>query len=305
MCPGTMCDQLELYKDCITKQLEEVDMLSSIYCSPGEMHIFDPGVISDFNEFLQYSNNENLSTLLKSQLDYNIKLDVQHGKGKTKLDVRIELPHLYPSLENAIIIVHTPLLSKNKELYLKNAIEQFINTIDKSEAYIFQVLSWLQEEVEDILKEDNKEFESNEISKEDKTEDDLVDFERLWIYSHHIKSKTKRQEIVNQSRNLHLTGFSRPGKPGIMCVEGLKECTQEFWRIIKSMRWQKISICKVESSRKAHSKINKLRRFEGFKEQLFCDDIENGDGVMNMGLFMKYLEQHNSGYMKKILFGFE
>ena len=300
-----MCDQLELYRDCITKQLEEVDMLSSIYCSPGEMHIFDPGVISDFNEFLQHPTNENLTTLLKSQLDYNIKLDMQHVKGKTKLDVRIELPHLYPSLENAIIIVHTPLLSKNKEIYLKNTIEQFINTMDKSEAYIFQVLSWLQDEIEGILKKDNKEFESTEISEDIKAENELVDFERLWIYSHHIKSKIKRQEIVNQSRNLDLTGFSRPGKPGIICVEGLKECTQEFWRIIKSMRWQKIMICKVESSRKARSKVDKLRRFEGFKEQLFCDDMENEEGVMNMGLFIKYLEQHNSGYMKKELFGFE
>lgn len=300
-----MCDQLEIYRNCITKQLEEVDMLSSIYCSPGEMHIFDPGVISDFNEFLQHPTNENLTTLLKSQLDYNIKLDMQHAKGKTKLDVRVELPHLYPSLENAIIIVHTPLLSKNKETYLKNTIEQFINTMDKSETYIYQVLSWLQDEIEGILKKDNKEFESSEISKDIKAEDELIDFERLWIYSHHIKSKTKRQEIVNQSRDLNLTGFSRPGKPGIICVEGLKECTQEFWRIIKSMRWQKIMICKVESSRKALSKVDKLRRFVGFKEQLFCDDMENEEGVMNMGLFIKYLEQHNSGYMKKELFGFE
>lgn len=64
-----MVDQLELYKDCITKQLEEVDMLSSIYCSPGEMHIFDPGVISDFNEFLQQPSQENLTQVLKSHLD--------------------------------------------------------------------------------------------------------------------------------------------------------------------------------------------------------------------------------------------
>lgn len=301
-----MVDQLELYKDCITKQLEEVDMLSSIYCSPGEMHIFDPGVISDFNEFLQQPSQENLTQVLKSHLDYNIKLELQTAQGKSKLDVRIELPHLYPALENAIVIVHTPLLSKNKELYVKKEIENFINNMDKSETYIFQVLSWLQEEIEIIIKKDNSEFETNDVNEEIKAAEELVDFERLWIYSHHIKSKTKRQEIVRQSRNLDLTGFSRPGKPGIICVEGLKECTQEFWRIIKGMHWQKITICKIEAMRKPRSKLDKLRRFEGFKEQLFCDDEEeNEGGVMNMGLFMKYLELHKSGYMKKELFGLE
>ncbi|KAM7342378.1 RWD domain-containing protein 2A [Cochliomyia hominivorax] len=295
-----MSEQLTLYKDCISKQLEEVDMLSSIYCSPGEMNIFDPGVISDFNEFLQNPTNENLTQVLKSHLDYNIKLELQTVQGKSKLDVRIELPHLYPTLENAIVIVHTPLLSKNKEAYFKQEIENFINTMDKSETYIFQVLSWLQEEIEVVIKKDASEFEANEVHDEIKAE--KADFERLWIYSHHIKSKIKRQEIVRQSKNLDLSGFCRPGKPGIICVEGLKESTQEFWRIIKSMNWQKISICKIESVRKPLDKLDKFRRFEGFKEQLFCEDEENEGSVMNMGLFMKYLELHNSGYMKKELF---
>ncbi|XP_037827418.1 RWD domain-containing protein 2A-like [Lucilia sericata] len=298
-----MVDQLELYKDCITKQLEEVDMLSSIYCSPGEMHIFDPGVISDFNEFLQQPSDENLSNLLKSQLDYSIKLDLHTPKGKTNLEVRIELPHLYPILENALVIVHTTLLSKNKESYFKNEIENFINTMDKSETYIFQVLSWIQEEIQVLMERDASEFETNDVNVEINAEEELVDFERLWIYSHHIKSKTKRQEIVKQSRNLDLTSFMRPGKPGIICVEGLKECTQEFWRIIKSMNWQKIFICTIESKRKPRVKMDELRRFTGFKEQLFCDDMENEEGVMNMGLFLKYLELHKSGYMKKELFG--
>ncbi|GBP02321.1 RWD domain-containing protein 2A [Eumeta japonica] len=171
--------------------------------------------------------------------------------------------------------------------------------MDKSETYIFQVLHWLQEKIEVLIKNDDNEIETNNPTPE------LADFERLWIYSHHIKSKTKRQEIVRQSRNLDLSGFCRPGKPGIICVEGLKECTQEFWRIIKGMRWQKISICKTESSRKSRQELDKSRRFDGFKEQLFCDDIDDEAGVMNMRLFLKYLELHNSGYMKKELFGLE
>uniref|UniRef100_A0A1I8NMY6 RWD domain-containing protein n=1 Tax=Stomoxys calcitrans TaxID=35570 RepID=A0A1I8NMY6_STOCA len=302
-----MCEQLDVYKDCISKQLEEIDMLSSIYCSPGEMHIFDPGVITDFNEFLQSPSNENIPKYLKAHMDFNIVLQCScdaMGKSQSKLEVRVELPHLYPLLENAIVIVHTPLLSKNKELFLKKELENFIETMDTSETYIYQVLSWIQDHIDELIQ-----MNANEIEDTTKTtavvgnKNDLVDFERLWIYSHHIKSKTKRQEIVKQSRNLDLSGFSRPGKPGIICVEGLKDHTQTFWQIIKGMRWQKITICKVESMRNHREKLDLLRRFEGFKEQLFCEDVENENAVMNMGLFIKYLEAHKSDYMKKELFG--
>lgn len=295
----------ELYVDCITKQLEEVDMLSSIYCSPGEMHIFDPGVISDFNEFVK-TTDSNPKTALKAHLDYIITITVLHGTRQEKLDVRIELPHLYPALENAIVSIHSTLLSKAKENYFKNEIEQFISTMERNETYIYQIISWIQDQIENLLKRDASEFADN-VTIESSTAPVEVtfDFERLWIYSHHLKSKTKRQEIVRYSRDLDLTGFSRPGKPGIICVEGLQANTQNFWKTIKSMHWQKIFICKNELKKGTLDKLNRFRRFEGFKEQLFCDDLENEDGVMNMGLFLKYLELHNSGYMKKELFGLD
>ncbi|XP_017476786.1 PREDICTED: RWD domain-containing protein 2A [Rhagoletis zephyria] len=292
-------DEQDLYVQCISKQLEEVDMLSSIYCTPGEMHIFDASVIGDFNDFLNMPTA--VPTIaLKAHLDYTITLTVAHGQRKDKMDIRIELPHLYPLLENAIVTVFSALLGKTKELYLKREIEKYIETMDKTECYVFQVVSWLQDELIALIARDASEFEENDgLVEENENE---IECERLWIYSHHIKSKKKRQEIQREARNLDLTGFSRPGKPGIICVEGLREHTQDFWRIIKAMRWQHITICKSEPWQ---GKLQKRRRFEGFKEQLFCDNLDNEDGVMNMGLFIKFLETHKSGYMKKELFGLD
>lgn len=54
-------------------------------------------------------------------------------------------------------------------------------------------------------------------------------FSRLWIYSHHIYNKTKRKNILEWSKELELTGFSMPGKPGIVCVEGPHSACEEFW----------------------------------------------------------------------------
>lgn len=54
-------------------------------------------------------------------------------------------------------------------------------------------------------------------------------FSRLWIYSHHIYNKVKRKNILEWSKELGLSGFSMPGKPGIVCVEGPRSACEDFW----------------------------------------------------------------------------
>ncbi|XP_055854733.1 RWD domain-containing protein 2A [Episyrphus balteatus] len=285
--------QSVLFKACISKQLEEIDLLSSIYCNPNEMTIYDPGVISDFNEYLKGS-----SIPLRSTLDFAIAISTSRGD---KIDIRVELPHLYPVIENAIVTIRNALLSKPQESFVKSQIENYIDSMDKSDTYMFQVISWIQEQIDDFLTKDTSDLE---LEKKDH-HNEIDDFERLWIYSHHIKSRWKRQEIVRQSRDLDLTGFLRPGKPGIICVEGLKKNTQEFWRIIKSMQWHKITIRKSEVRQKAGEKMEKLRRFDGFREELFSDTGDDEGTKISMSQFITFLDKHNSGYIKKELFGFE
>ncbi len=61
-------------------------------------------------------------------------------------------------------------------------------------------------------------------------------FTRIWIYSHHIYNKIKRKNILEWARELNLSGFSMPGKPGIVCVEGLQSACNEFWaRYVKKI----------------------------------------------------------------------
>ncbi|XP_055923075.1 RWD domain-containing protein 2A [Eupeodes corollae] len=287
--------QSVLFKDCITKQLEEIDLLSSIYCSPGEMNIFDPGVISDFNEYLKGS-----SSILRATLEFAIAIKTSR---REKIEIRVELPHLYPAIENAIVTIRSALLSKTQEKFVKSEIENYIESMEKSDTYIFQVISWIQEQIDDFLAKDTSDLQQFLEKKE--TQIEIDDFERLWIYSHHIKSRYKRQEICKQSRDLDLSGFLRPGKPGIICVEGLKKNTQEFWRIIKSMQWHKITIRKSEVRQKAGEKMDKLRRFDGFREELFSDTGDDEGTKISMAQFIAFLDKHNSGYIKKELFGFE
>ncbi|EDX06369.1 RWD domain-containing protein 2B [Drosophila simulans] len=283
-------EELQTYRRCVGLQLEELELLSSIYCAPGELHMLDAGVVADFNEFLKDDKTKPATSLL-SHLEYVVKLTLP---GKQCVEVRVELPHLYPLLEQARVSVHTTLLGKSKEQRLKNDLEQYHGERreEDAEPYIFQLLSWLQDRIEDLLKRPASEFEVQQVASSEPQQTTATQLERIWIYSHHIKSTAKRQELIRQARQLELTGFSRPGKPGIICVEGDSANVQEFWRTIKALRWQKISVVRTEPRQRK-------RGFEDFSEQLFNAE----EGVMNMGQFIRFLEAHGFGYMKSELFG--
>lgn len=299
-------EELETYRRCIGQQLEELELLSSIYCAPGELQLLDAGVVADFNEFLgesQYDVPSADAATLRSNLEYIIKLNLP---AKRTVDVRIELPHLYPQLELARISVNTTLLGKVKEEHLKMQIKNYLleECSGSEEPYVYQVLSWLQEQIEKLLLRPASEFENSTVVVEEQQPSSRAttqELERIWIYSHHIKSSAKRQELIRQARQLQLSGFSRPGKPGIICVEGGPEQVQEYWRSIKGLRWQKITLVRTEQRQRR-------RYFENFSEQLFnagnADDADE-EGVMNMGQFIKFLETHGAGYMKSELFGLD
>ena len=78
--------------------------------------------------------------------------------------------------------------------------------------------------------ENNKKSLSSGIKKNLNATENLRIFSRFWIFSHHIYSKTKRKCILEWSKEMNLKGFSLPGKPGVICAEGLQENCEEYWR---------------------------------------------------------------------------
>lgn len=286
-------DGKSLIKICLRKQLDELEMLTSIYCNPGELKIDDHSVTADINEFLEDRLND-----LSRQLDYTIMLEHKNYK----IYVAFQLPHLYPCNKLADITVRSSLFNKIEENALKKNLEEFLDTLDKTEVYTLEVLTWIQENIDKFLGTQ----EENRVKSIDSKK--WIEFERLWIYSHHLKSKTKRQEIVKSARQLNLSGFSRPGKPGIICVEGWKRNTEEFWKYIRSMNWQKITMRKSEVKTIDLDDMDANRKFPNFTEQLFVqdDDGEQQQEVqMDMSMFMKFLEKHECSYIRKDLFGFD
>lgn len=284
------CDQ-SMKKICLRKQLDELEMLTSIYCNSGELKIDDHSITADINEFL----DDRLHSVNR-ELDYTVTLEHTNAK----IHVAFQLPHLYPCSRLANISVRSSLFNKSEETSIRKKLEEFLKSVDTTEVYALEVLNWIHDNVETFTKSpENQTKQSTDHKK-------WIEFERMWIYSHHLKSKTKRQEIVKSARQLDLSGFSRPGKPGIICVEGWKRNTEDFWKYIRSMNWQKITIRKSEVKTIDLDELDAARKFPNFTEQLFAQDGDEQQEVqMDMSMFMKFLEKYECSYIRKDLFGFE
>lgn len=71
---------------------------------------------------------------------------------------------------------------------------------------------------------------------------------RILFWSHHLLATSKRKDIVSWSRELHLSGFSRPGYPGAIVIEGSTDDADEFATRIKALRWQALQVRGEEQS---------------------------------------------------------
>lgn len=135
---------------------------------------------------------------------------------------------------------------------------------------------------------------------------DIKQFTRLWIYSHHIYSKIKRRDIFEWALELGLHGFSMPGKPGIICVEGESCQVDDFWTRLRHLNWKRIVIKEQETMEVQGREIPSLCRFSKFQELEL--DVHGGKGRsyhMDLGKFCDFLQEHESAYMFPVYFGVE
>ncbi|RXN06095.1 RWD domain-containing 2B [Labeo rohita] len=151
---------------------------------------------------------------------------------------------------------------------------QWIN--DNAQTYITKSVPVSDPKKEDVL------MQSKEI------------FTRLWIYSHHIYNKIKRKNILEWAKELNLSGFSMPGKPGIVCVEGLQSACNEFWAredVPLDNTW-------------TEERTDSLRKFTGFHEAIFDTHGTRGNH-MDLGQLYQFLSDKECSNIFQMYFGIE
>jgi len=280
-------DQL---RECLSKQLDEFRMLQSIYSLPGEFNSDNHKLPNEIEEYLDGKRDE-----INEKLDIRLRLTLSDT---TKIELSVTFPQFYPLLEQPIFTIRTASLTRQQETVIKSSIKEFIKSDDvcKDETYVYQVITWLEGKIDEIIGQPAK----NDLEDDEKNKTESM--ERHWIWSHHIYSKIKRQNIMKLTRNNDISGFMWPGKPGVICLEGTMSNVKDVSREIKSWQWQKIKTVKIES----FSALVEDRKFGAFEEIVISESDDGGeDEKMNTANFFKYLENHASGYMKKELFGFD
>ena len=169
--------------------------------------------------------------------------------------------------------------------------KKFLNEkLAAEEPYVMEVLSWIQDH-QDLFLTSNDSTTKTTITKSN--------FARLWIYSHHIYNTEKRKNIVQWSEELHLNGFSLPGKPGIICVEGRESDVDEYWTRLRRLTWKRLQIKEKEIFDEKN--CNQLR-FSEFRE---LDFLLNNHGKGDFGQFHQYLQDKQLEKMFHLYFGFD
>ncbi len=175
---------------------------------------------------------------------------------------------------------------------------------DKGEIIMGTVIQWLQDNAETYFTSEAWSTSPTEKSSASGAQFKDTKFSRMWIYSHHLYSKIKRKDILEFTAELNLTGFSMPGKPGMIVVEGYNDHVEEFWGRIRRMQWKKITMKEKEDTKLEDKDVDSLRKFPNFEEKGF--DAKPGRGReirMDKGLLYQYLNERGCGHIFYLFFG--
>lgn len=211
------------------------------------------------------------------------------------MNLPLDYPHVNPE-----IYCRSSQLDRNEQMNLNKDILCFIDSQEKGEPVIYTIISWIQDNAE-IYLENSSSNEKNKKEVKNDTKKCCTEFNRYWIYSHHIYSKFKRKALIDLARDYNLTGFSFVGKPGIICIEGAFDDCDFYWQEVKAMNWQRILIKFIEKDFEPTEDMSKYRKFSDFQEICFPVSERHND----MGQLFKFLTEHDLEHAFKELFGIE
>lgn len=264
-------------EDFLSQQLCEFELLSSMYPNEGDLVVTDKNIIVDVNNFLH-----NKTEYLPNHLDFTLNLHISD----CKLEMCVTLPTHYPN-EEPDIYLRCNQLNRQQETKLNADLLEYVKSIHVGEVCLYTVITWLQDNIDSykllLEDEENKNKSSQDTNIKIKANYKCC---RLWIFSHHIYNKKKREDLMKKAKELKLTGFCLPGKPGVICIEGEFDACQDWWRDIRSMTWKKIMIRETE----IFESLELNKKFSSFEELHFKNNTSSNRS--NMSEFSRYMNEH-------------
>lgn len=294
----------DLLRENLELQLSEVEMLRSMYPEEDELKL-DDQVLTDIQDFCSGKTEEKPNGLNFSLSIYP-DCESESYSHRLAIDLSCYFPQDYPNIKPEFF-ARSQSLNRDIQKELNDDLNSYISALDSGELCTLAALQWLQENGDRYITRSQterslSETENNSQGSESKSKRGAL-FLRMWLYMHHIYSKTKRKDILQWASDYNLTGFCLPGKPGVVCLEGDEYNVEEYFSRLRRLNWKKIT-CRHREKGIENKSVNDQRKFTGFVE-LFFEVHGTRENHMDMGQFLHYLEQHDLGYIFQILFGIE
>ena len=210
----------------VCDQLQEIEILESMFPGENELYWHDPTLYYNAKEFLHHcqivSDYQIKSNLKFLSFEINLNINVKMGSNVEVakdtnvnqtyfLKANVTLPGLYPKEQFPQVSLISNDLSRSKQTTLNYSLRNFITKLDFGSMMILDIVIWLQNNAhqyyEDIFSQD----------KESLTIGVSESFSFMCLYMHHIYNKEKRKNIVCWAEELLLTGFLLPETWGCIC----------------------------------------------------------------------------------------
>ncbi|GAB5576323.1 RWD domain-containing protein 2A isoform X3 [Prionailurus iriomotensis] len=258
-------------------QLSELDLLASMFPGENELIVNDQLALAEVKDCIEKKTMDGRSS--KVYFTINMNLDI--------------------SEEEMVISVS---LSRSQQTQLNTDLTAYLQKNCLGDVCILNATEWVRDHASGYISRDTTPCPPPGSTVQPV---DLI-LTRLWIYSHHIYNKCKRKNILEWAKELSLSGFSMPGKPGVVCVEGPQSACEEFWSRLRKLNWKRILIRHREDIPfdGANDKIERERKFSCFEEKVFSVNGARGNH-MDFGQLYQFLNSKGCADVFQMFFGVE
>ncbi|KAG7471199.1 hypothetical protein MATL_G00121850 [Megalops atlanticus] len=281
-------------------QLSEIELLTSMFPSKDEFVIKDQLALAELREYVEGTLDSPPASRPEFVIQHN--MDTESMKGVTfavSFMYALDYPNVLPDIS-----VRCAELNRAQQTQLHMDMNSFLKENCCGEVCVLSAVEWVKDNLHRYISKNPSTTAAAPITQPEEM------FTRLWIYSHHIYNKSKRKNILEWAHDLGLTGFSMPGKPGVVCVEGLQTSCEEFWARVKVLTWKRILIRHREDipldSEDGHREetLSSFRKFSGFEETIFDPRGSRGNH-MDLGQLYQFLNEKGCGDIFQLYFGIE
>ncbi|XP_058921423.1 RWD domain-containing protein 2B [Kogia breviceps] len=279
-------------------QLSELDLLASMFPGVNELIVNDQLALAELKDCIEKRTMEGRSS--KVYFTITMNLDISE-EAMVMFSLACVLPFKYPTVLPEIT-VRSVLLSRSQQAQLNADLTTYLQKNCLGDVCILNATEWVREHASGYVCKDNTPSPAPGSTVQPV---DLI-LTRLWIYSHHIYNKCKRKNILEWAKELSLSGFSMPGKPGVVCVEGPQSACEEFWSRLRKLNWKRILIRHREDIAfdGTNEEMERQRKFSVFEEKVFSVNGARGNH-MDFGQLYQFLNARGCGDVFQMFFGVE